>query len=57
LGDLSVDGRVLLKEILQNKLECVDLICLAYVGKNMVQWRACMNTVMNLRVLYKAGIS
>jgi hypothetical protein len=45
--DLSVDGRIILKRILQKRWENVDRIHLA---QDRDQWQAALNTVMKLRV-------
>jgi len=49
--DLSVDGNIILEWVL-DKWECVDWIHLA---QDRDQWRAPVNTVMNLRVTQKEG--
>jgi len=47
LGDLGVDGRIVLKLILEIRCEGVDWIHLA---QDRDQWRALVNTVVELRV-------
>jgi len=46
LGNLGVDGRMLVKEIIK-EYEAVDYIHLTEDGD---QWRPPVNTVLNLRV-------
>jgi hypothetical protein len=48
LEDISIDGRMILEWILGNKLwQDVDWMHLA---QDRYQWRALVNTVMNLRI-------
>jgi hypothetical protein len=47
MGDLVVGGRITLKGILKIGYDDVDWICLAW---NRAEWRAVVNTLMNLRV-------
>ena len=46
LEDLGIDGRTVLKSILKTGCNDVDSIELA---QNMDEWRAVVNSVMNLR--------
>jgi len=48
---IGVDGKIILKreEIWRQGMNCIRVV------QNMVQWRAVVNTVMNLRVPYAAG--
>jgi hypothetical protein len=46
LGDLAVDGRILLKRILNKCIGGVERICLARFRD---QWLAVVNTALNLR--------
>jgi hypothetical protein len=48
LGDQDIDGRIILKLILDNWI--VDWILLAQESD---QWQAVVNTAMNLRVPYR----
>jgi hypothetical protein len=52
LRDLGVDGRIILKWVLQKWDEDMDYIHLA---EDRYRWRALVNAVMNLRVTYNAG--
>jgi hypothetical protein len=45
LGDQDVDGKTVLMELKQGV--CLDWI---YLAQNEDQWRALVNTVMNLRL-------
>jgi hypothetical protein len=50
MEDLSIDGRVILKWVLQKALEAVDGI-----GPSEEKWWAVLNTDMNLRVAENMG--
>jgi hypothetical protein len=46
LGDLGVDGRIILKWIL---IDC-ETVSRIQLGQNMMQWPTVVNEVMNIRV-------
>jgi len=51
--DLNVDPQIVIRiDIGEIGWECMDLM---HLDQDTDQWRAVVNTVMNLRVPYKAG--
>jgi hypothetical protein len=52
LSYLGADRRIILKCIFKKQREYGDWI---HLDQDRVQWRVFVNTVMKLRVLYKAG--